>query len=101
MVTEAEVWEALTNCIDPEIPVNLVDLGLIYDVQIEEKKVSIKLTLTTRGCPMHSNISDDVKSKILALPEVENAQVDVVWDPPWNPAMMSESARQKLGYGEQ
>jgi len=101
MVTEAEVWEALTNCIDPEIPVNLVDLGLIYDVQIEEKNVNIKLTLTTRGCPMHSSISNDVKSKLLALPEVENAQVDVVWDPPWNPAMMSESARQKLEFGEQ
>lgn len=100
MVTEAEVWEALTNCIDPEIPVNLVDLGLIYDVQIEEKNVKIKLTLTTRGCPMYSTISDDVKSKVHALPEVENVQVDVVWDPPWNSAMMSESVRQKLGYGE-
>ena len=101
MVTEAEVLEALTNCIDPEISVNLVDLGLIYDVQIEEKNVNIKLTLTTRGCPMHSSISNDVKSKLLALPEVENAQVDVVWDPPWNPSMMSESARQKLEFGEQ
>jgi metal-sulfur cluster biosynthetic enzyme len=100
MVTEEQVWDALSNCFDPEIPVNIVDLGLIYDVRIDNNDVNIKMTFTTKGCPMHSQITNDVKSKILSLEGVSHVQVDVLWDPPWNQAMMSQDARAKLGLSE-
>ena len=99
MVTEEQVWGALSSCFDPEIPLNIVDLGLIYDVRIEDNNVNIKMTLTTKGCPMHSQITDDIKSKLSSLAGVSDVQVDIIWDPPWNPAMMSEHARIKLGFG--
>ena len=98
MVSEEKVWEVLKNCYDPEIPVNIVDLGLVYDVQIDDDVVKIKMTLTAPGCPMHSVIAQDVRSKLLALDGVKDAIVDVVWDPPWTPDMMSEEAKAKLGF---
>ena len=99
MITKEQVYEVLEKCFDPEIPiVNLVELGLIYDVSIEDTDVNIKMTLTAPGCPMHSVISQDVKSKVEKLENVENVNVEVVWDPPWNPNMMSDGAKQKLGY---
>ncbi|MFQ6617331.1 MAG: metal-sulfur cluster assembly factor [Fidelibacterota bacterium] len=98
MVTEEKVYKALRECYDPEIPVNIVDLGLVYDVEVEGDKVNVKMTLTAVGCPMHSVISQNVKSKLEAIEGVKSANVEVVWDPPWKPEMMSEEARKKLGF---
>jgi len=100
--TEANVWAALKTCFDPEIPVNIVDLGLIYDMQIragegEGSRVDIKMTLTAPGCGMGTYIAADARDKILALPGVEDADVQVVWDPPWSPHMISPEGREKLG----
>jgi len=96
-----QIMSALKNCYDPEIPVNIVDLGLIYDVKNTEGDVYVKMTLTARGCPAHAMISESVKAELLKLPGVKSAQVEVVWDPPWTPERMSEEAKKQLGYGEQ
>ena len=97
MVTKEQVYEALHDCYDPEIPVNIVDLGLVYDVEINGENVAVKMTLTAPGCGMGSMIASDARQKILALDDVVDATVDLVWDPPWNPSMISEEAKQKLG----
>lgn len=99
MATKEEIYEALQACYDPEIPVNIVDLGLVYDVQVDGGKVAVKMTLTAPGCGMGSFIASQAQQKILELPDVEEATVDLVWDPPWDPSMMSEDARLKLGIG--
>ncbi len=99
MVTKDEVYEALHGCYDPEIPVNIVDLGLIYDVEINEDKVNVKMTLTAPGCGMGPMIASDAQSKILQLPGVSEANVDLVWDPPWDPSRISEEAKVKLWIG--
>ncbi len=99
MVTKDQVYEALQSCYDPEIPVNIVDLGLIYDVEINEDKVTVKMTLTAPGCGMGPMIAADAKEKILGLPGVSDASVDLVWDPPWDPSRISEEAKEKLGIG--
>jgi metal-sulfur cluster biosynthetic enzyme len=96
-VDEELVWTSLRQVVDPELGCNIVDLGLIYSVGVSTTKVAVKMTLTTRGCPMHESISAGVQSAVLALPGVEQATVDVVWDPPWNPSMMSEQGRALLG----
>jgi probable FeS assembly SUF system protein SufT len=99
--SEEKVWDAMRGCYDPEIPVNIVDLGLIYDLRIENgdegKKISVKMTLTAQGCGMGPVIADDAKQRILALSDVESAEVDIVWDPPWNPRMISEEGKKVLG----
>jgi len=100
LVTKQDVIGALRNCYDPEIPVNIVDLGLIYDVKIEGKKVSVKMTLTARGCPMHSFIANNAKQKVMELKEVDDVAVEVVWDPPWTPERMSDEARTLLGFNK-
>ncbi|HEX7859024.1 MAG TPA: putative Fe-S cluster assembly protein SufT [Verrucomicrobiae bacterium] len=98
-----EVWEALKTCYDPEIPVNIVDLGLVYDVQVmpEEdgkgNRVDVKMTLTAPGCGMGGVIAGDAENKIRELPGVTDARVEVVWDPIWNQSMMSDAARLQLG----
>lgn len=97
MVTKEQIYEALQECYDPEIPVNIVDLGLVYDVQVDDEKVAVKMTLTAPGCGMGAMIAADARQKILALEGVIDATVDLVWDPPWNPSMISEEAKQKLG----
>jgi FeS assembly SUF system protein len=99
MVTNEQVYEALRNCYDPEIPVNLVDLGLIYDVQVEDDQVNVVMTLTARGCPAHSFISEQVRQRVAEIPGVKSAQVQVVWDPPWNISRLSEAAKKQLGLG--
>ncbi len=99
MVTKDQVYEALQTCYDPEIPVNIVDLGLIYDVDVNEDKVNVKMTLTTPGCGMGTMIASDAQQKILQLPGVSEANVDLVWDPPWDPSRISDEAKQKLGMG--
>jgi metal-sulfur cluster biosynthetic enzyme len=97
MVTKEQVYEALQDCYDPEIPVNIVDLGLVYDVEINGETVAVKMTLTAPGCGMGTMIAADARQRILALDDVVEATVDLVWDPPWNPSMISEEAKQKLG----
>ncbi len=97
MVTSEQVYEVLRNCYDPEIPVNLVDLGLIYDVKVEDDNVDVVMTLTARGCPAHSFISDQVRQEVAKIAGVKSANVQVVWDPPWNISRLSEAAKLALG----
>jgi len=98
---EETIWEQLKTVRDPEIPVNIVDLGLIYSVaavQVEGgKRVEIKMSLTAPGCSMSNVIKAEVERKLAALPGVTQVKVDVVFDPPWNPGMMSEAAKLQLG----
>jgi probable FeS assembly SUF system protein SufT len=100
--SEGAVWETLKTCFDPEIPVNIVDLGLVYDLAIESTptgghKVDVKMTLTAPGCGMGPVIAEDARQKIAALPSVESAKVHIVWDPVWAPQMISAEGRKKLG----
>jgi probable FeS assembly SUF system protein SufT len=100
--SEELVWDALRQCFDPEIPVNIVDLGLIYDLQLNELEsgkfhIDVKMTLTASGCGMGPTIAADAQSKIQALPAVESATVDIVWDPQWTPHMISDEGRKILG----
>jgi probable FeS assembly SUF system protein SufT len=103
-VAETQIWEQLKTCYDPEIPVNIVDLGLIYSLEIKPaaegkpgSHVEVKMTLTAPGCGMGPAIAADARSKILTLPGVADAQVDVVWDPPWSPERISPDGKAKLG----
>ena len=101
-VDEKAVWDQLRQCYDPEIPVNIVDLGLVYDCSLVQKedggtKVEVKMTLTAPGCGMGPAIAHDAQSKILSIDGVEEADVQLVWDPPWNQNMISEAGRMKLG----
>lgn len=97
-LTLEQIYSALKNCYDPEMPVNIVDLGLIYDVQLQAGgRVQIKMTLTTPGCSMGTAISRDAEAKVLGVPGVEEAKVETVWDPPWGQHMISEAGRKKLG----
>ncbi len=91
------VLETLRQLIDPEIGCNIVDLGLIYDVAITGGAVTVTMTLTTPGCPMHDSISYGVKNALLNLEGVQDVEVAVVWDPPWNPGMMTETGRAAVG----
>ncbi len=97
VITEATVMETLRQVVDPEIDCNIVDLGLIYSVQIAGASVAVQMTLTTPGCPMHESIASGVKMALLNLEGVDNAEVDIVWDPPWHPAMMTEAGRARVG----
>jgi FeS assembly SUF system protein len=95
---EAAVVETLKTIFDPEIPVNIYELGLIYDLDVSpEGAVGIKMTLTSPACPVAGSLPPEVKTKVEQLPGVTSAEVEVVWDPVWNPAMMSEAARLQLG----
>ena len=99
---EKQVWDALKTCFDPEIPVNIVDLGLIYDMHIEpmasgNSHVKVKMTLTAPGCGMGTVIASDAQQKLLYLPGVEEASVEIVWDPPWHQSMITAEGRRILG----
>ena len=99
------VWNALKTCYDPEIPLNIVDLGLIYDLQVQKLDsgshlVEVKMTLTAQGCGMGATIAGDAEAKIARLPGVAQAKVEVVWDPPWNSSMISDSGKKLLGIDE-
>lgn len=96
-ISETQVIEALKECYDPEIPVNLVDLGLIYDIKIIDDWVGVKMTLTSPGCGMSGMISQNVRTRVLKVPGVKDADVRIVWDPAWSPTRMSPDARKKLG----
>ena len=99
---EKKVWDQLKTCYDPEIPVNIVDLGLIYDCQISPRDgagavVNVKMTLTAPGCGMGPVLAQEAKSRIESLPGIDEANVELVWDPPWNQAMISEVGKMQLG----
>ena len=99
---EKQVWEALKTCYDPEIPVNIVDLGLIYDCHLTPAsensfKADVKMTLTAPGCGMGPTLAQDVQNKLLSLEPIDEANVELVWDPPWNQGMMTEAAKLQLG----
>ncbi|MBU1299961.1 MAG: DUF59 domain-containing protein [Bacteroidetes bacterium] len=96
-LTEQEVYDALRECYDPEIPVNIVDLGLIYDIKIIDDWVGVKMTLTAPGCPAYTWISQNVQNRLLQMPGVKDADVRIVWEPMWNPSMMSDEAKKVLG----
>ncbi|MBZ5542941.1 MAG: iron-sulfur cluster assembly protein [Acidobacteriia bacterium] len=97
MVTQEQVFEVLRDCYDPELPVNIVDLGLVYDVAVQDDNVKVVMTLTARGCPAHSFISESVRVRVAKIPGVKSADVQVVWDPPWDISRMSEAAKKRLG----
>jgi len=98
---EKAVWEALKTVYDPEIPVNIVDLGLVYDCTITKEEentvILVKMTLTAPGCGMGPTIAADAQGKIMGIPGVNDARVEIVWDPPWNQGMISEVGRMQLG----
>ena len=100
---EKEVWDQLKTCYDPEIPVNIVDLGLIYDCQLapigegRSFKADVKMTLTAPGCGMGPVLAQDVQNKLLSVEEIDEANVELVWDPRWNQGMMTDAARLQLG----
>ena len=99
---EKEVWDQLKTCYDPEIPVNIVDLGLIYDCKLtptgeDSYQADVKMTLTAPGCGMGPMLAQDVQNKLLMIEEIEEANVELVWDPPWNQGMMTEAAKLQLG----
>jgi probable FeS assembly SUF system protein SufT len=99
---EQQVWNVLKTCYDPEIPVNIVDLGLVYDMRIELQpeagnKIEVRMTLTAPGCGMGTSIAADARMRLLDLPGVTDADVQVVWDPPWNPQMISPEGKERLG----
>lgn len=101
-VDEAAIWAQLRTCYDPEIPVNIADLGLVYDCHVEPlpeggNRVEVKMTLTAPGCGMGPMIAQDVETKIRSLPGVTDVRVELVWDPPWNQSMMTEAAKLELG----
>jgi len=100
-VSEQRIWYALKNCYDPEIPVNIIDLGLVYNVKIEENSqgksdVYIRMTLTAPGCSMGPMIAADVKRRVQQIPGVSDVVVEIVFEPMWNPDMMSEAAKLTL-----
>lgn len=99
---EKEVWEMLKTCYDPEIPVNIVDLGLVYDVKMTEmpsknSRIDVKMTLTAMGCGMGPAIAAQARDRILTVPGVAEADVQIVWDPPWNQSMITEAGKKRLG----
>lgn len=100
---ESAVYSKLEECYDPEIPVNIVELGLVYGVDVDEVDndkytVDVTMTLTAQGCGMGDHLAEDARNKIQSIPGVEDADVEIVWDPKWNENMMSDKARQKLGF---
>ena len=97
LVTKQDVIKALKKCYDPEIGISLVDMGLIYDVQVKNDKVHIKMTLTTPACPMHAFMINDVEEKVKKLKRVKEVKVELVWDPPWTIDKMSKDAKKRLG----
>lgn len=98
LVVEAQVLEALRTCFDPEIPVNIYELGLIYNVNVEEGgTVTITMTLTSPHCPAAQSMPAEIEEKVKGISGVSDVKIDLVWDPPWDPSKMSEAARLQLG----
>ena len=97
IITEDQIRASLKQCMDPEIPISIVDLGLIYGINISEKNdVNIKMTMTTKGCPLHDTMVDDVKRYTRKVSGVNNVNVDIVWDPPWSMDKISDEAKSMM-----
>jgi metal-sulfur cluster biosynthetic enzyme len=99
MENEAELWVALRQVYDPEVGINVVDLGLIYGVTQRDDCAYVEMTLTTPGCPLHDVIGQAVQRALAQVPGVARAVVELVWDPPWTPMMISDAGRRELGWG--
>ena len=97
LLNEEQIYEALRDVYDPEIPVNIVDLGLVYGVDIEESDVKVKMTLTFAGCGMGPYIAQQAEWRIAEIDDVDDVEVDIVFEPPWNPEMISEEGKKELG----
>lgn len=101
-VTSQQILDSLKQCMDPEIPINVVDMGLIYGVNVSaDNKVDIKMTMTTRGCPLHDTLVGDVKRYVNKVPGVNGVNVEIVWEPVWTPEKMSEAGKKLINYGKQ
>lgn len=99
MLSESDILQALRGVNDPEVGVNIVDLGLVYSTEIRGDKVRIAMTMTTPACPMHSYLTEEVREAILSQhEEIEDVSVELVWDPPWSPRMISETGKRQLGW---
>lgn len=98
MINEQQVLDKLKNVVDPEIGLNIVDMGLIYDVRIEEGQVFLKMTLTAPGCPLQNTLIEAAELAVKNIEGIKNVRVDLVWDPPWHPSMMSDEAKKRLGF---
>ena len=96
-ITEEKVYEILGDIYDPEIPIDIVNLGLVYSVKVEQDVINIDMTMTSPGCPAATQIVTEAKLILEDLPEVSVANIEIVWDPPWDPSMMSEAAKESLG----
>jgi len=102
IVTSQQILDSLKQCMDPEIPINVVDMGLIYGVNVNaDNKVDIKMTMTTHGCPLHDTLVSDVKRYVNKVPGVNGVDVEIVWDPAWTPEKMSEAGKKLINYGKQ
>lgn len=97
MVTKDQIMGKLKTVLDPELHINVVDLGLVYDVAVENSKVKLLMTLTTPGCPLAAYFEKDLKEKIKEVPEVSEVEIELTFDPPWDPSKMSQDAREQLG----
>lgn len=93
-----QVYELLHEVIDPEVGVNIVDLGLVYGVRVADRVAYVRMTLTTPGCPLGSYIDDSIRRALGRLPDVDDTDLDLVWDPPWTPEMMTDEAKRQLGW---
>jgi metal-sulfur cluster biosynthetic enzyme len=100
VATKLQVREALKKVIDPEIGINIVDLGLIYEVKVEKNVAYIRMTLTVPGCPLVNMLTKQTEQAARSVEGIKDVKVELTWDPPWNPKMMSEDAKRKLGWGE-
>ena len=101
-VTSQQVLDSLKQCMDPEIPINIVDMGLIYGVKVSnDNKVNVKMTMTTQGCPLHETLVSDVKRYVNKVPGVNGVNVEIVWEPAWTPEKMSEEGKKLINYGKQ
>lgn len=101
-VTSQQILDSLKQCMDPEIPINVVDMGLIYGVNVStDNKVNIKMTMTTRGCPLHDTLVSDVKRYVNKVPGVNDVNVEIVWEPVWTPEKMSEAGKKMINFGKQ
>ena len=98
MITKEIVMQKLSEVVDPEIGLNIVEMGLVYSVEINNDSVNIKMTLTAPGCPLQNTLVSIAKDAVQNIPGVKNVNIQIVWDPPWHPSMMSEEAKRKLGF---
>jgi metal-sulfur cluster biosynthetic enzyme len=108
-LTEADVFHALRDCYDPELPVNIVDLGLVYSVRLSpdqrstrafpRQRVEVEMTMTTQACPSHETILEQVRNRLAGIPEIGEVAVNLVWEPKWTPHRISPEARSRLGIG--